>query len=149
MQYSFRRRHSWKRLINIVIFVLVWYSEPLTSKFGLVNSRIKMIRLGWHLNPTHSMDVPIYALHPFFDQPWQQRYVFKVETMDSRVFKPFRYMTNFPRHGWNFPTKWKNLGRVGQFCFSDFVKKIVWHNYQTNVIIKFASYALLIVLEFI
>ena len=35
--------------------VLVWYSQPLTSIFGLVNSRIKKMRLQCRLHPSHSM----------------------------------------------------------------------------------------------
>ena len=45
---------GWKTMW--VICVLVWYSQPLTSIFGLVNSSIKKIRLEWRLHPTHSMD---------------------------------------------------------------------------------------------
>ena len=35
--------------------VLVWYSQPLTSIFGLVNSSIKKTRLECCLHPSHSM----------------------------------------------------------------------------------------------
>ena len=35
--------------------VLVWYSQPLTSIFGLVNSSIKKMRLECCLHPSHSM----------------------------------------------------------------------------------------------
>ena len=35
--------------------VLVQYSQPLTSIFGLVNSRIKKMRLDCRLHPSHSM----------------------------------------------------------------------------------------------
>ena len=35
--------------------VLVWYSQPLTSIFGLVNNSIKKIRLECCLHPSHSM----------------------------------------------------------------------------------------------
>ena len=35
--------------------VLVWYSQPLTSIFGLVNSNIKKMRLECCLHPSHSM----------------------------------------------------------------------------------------------
>ena len=36
--------------------VLVWYSQPPTSIFGLVNSSIKKIRLECCLHPLHSMN---------------------------------------------------------------------------------------------
>ena len=40
------RQHSWKRLINNVSEVcLVWYSQPLTSIFCLVNSSIKKMKM--------------------------------------------------------------------------------------------------------
>ena len=38
--------------------VLVWYSQPLTSIFGLINSCIKKMRLECHLHPSHSMVPP-------------------------------------------------------------------------------------------
>ena len=38
-----------------VLCVLVWYSQPLPSIFGLVNSSIKKISLKWRLHPAHSM----------------------------------------------------------------------------------------------
>ena len=48
--------------------VLVWYSQPLTSTFGLVNSSIKKMRLKCRLHPSHSMtgivsSSPIRFLH--------------------------------------------------------------------------------------
>ena len=44
-----------KKVDMWVIRVLVWYSQPLPSIFGLKNSSIKKIRLEWRLHPTHSM----------------------------------------------------------------------------------------------
>ena len=50
------RQHSWKRLINNVSEVcLVWYSQPLTSIFSLVNSSFKKMRMECRLHPSHSM----------------------------------------------------------------------------------------------
>ena len=40
--------------------VLVWYSQQLTSIFGLVNSSIKKMRLECLLHPSHSMGWCIY-----------------------------------------------------------------------------------------
>ena len=50
--------------------VLVWFSQPLTSIFGLVNSSIKKRWLECHLHPSHSMPHQAPTEHtlkdPFF-----------------------------------------------------------------------------------
>ena len=46
--------------------VLIWYSQPLTSIFGLVNSSIKKMSLECRLHPSHSMVKRVYVLYNFF-----------------------------------------------------------------------------------
>ena len=46
--------------------VLVWYSQPLTSTFGLVNRSIKKMSLECRLHPSHSMVKRVYVLYNFF-----------------------------------------------------------------------------------
>ena len=51
-----------------VICVLVLFSQPLTSIFGLVNSSIKKMRLECCLHPSHSMaEVLAYKINPNSD----------------------------------------------------------------------------------
>ena len=42
--------------------VLVWYSQPLTSIFGVVNSSIKKMRVECRLHPSHSMLIPHFSI---------------------------------------------------------------------------------------
>ena len=52
--------------------VLVWYSQTLTSIFGLVNSSIKNMRLECLLHPSHSIHAKFF-LH---NQIWNNSYVY-------------------------------------------------------------------------
>ena len=76
--------------------VLVWYSQLLTSVFGLVNSIIKKMRLECRLHPSHSISVFSNSLNnPKFGGSQKSKILIGIPSLDNP-------MTNLPpKNGWN------------------------------------------------
>ena len=70
--------------------VLVWYSQPLTSIFGLVHSSIKKMRLECCLHPSHSMGVCCFIQNVFVGTPPGIR----LAVMEWRVWIPVQRNCN-------------------------------------------------------
>ena len=94
--------------------VLVWYGQPLTSTFGLVNSSIKKMRLECCLHPTHSMTstLTFYVMSSFLWSIWSHT--------------KHRILRNYVKVEW----VWQSIGQMK----SPIIVTVCWYNAPGDIV---------------